>query len=941
MHQGTLMSRRLPAWVVAAIAVGMAVGCGRNEDEPARGTRGGPPPAQAASRASAALTRSGAAASLAPAPSPVSPPPADLPAGPPLGVTLTTTGPLYQPMALSSGVPFPRGQLASLSHLRLEAPDGTVLPAQFTPLAQWPDGSYKVVLVTAPVDASPVTQSLMLRSDPSTPVPAPQTPLRVSDEQDAIVITTGPAQVRISKTRFSLFDQAWVDTDGNGRFDDAEAVLSGPGDIFLLDGKGGTEFRATAESKPQVTLEESGPMRAVVRAAGWLRDDRGRPMSAFIVRLTAYAGQDAIRVDYTLVDPREESDVEAHRTGPAFQAAGYGIRLPLALGEPAQGLFGGDRFQGYQAFGGPLGESQYLYQQGDFNYVDGALKPFTFYYEGVGKGERADGWVDASDSRRGVAAMVRYFWEQFPKELAIEQRQLIVYLHPTRATMEPDQEPPGGWSKRYRRPKSLYFHREGGAKTYQLLFRFHAGQGDPAVLQGLYDTFKDSPRLMPSPAWLCRSGVFGDLIEAGDWSAGHDASLLRDVYDRSIEQHRREGSLALPFGWRDFGDRVRPGWTGDRNGVRIPGFYNDTHVGATTFLLQYLRTGDPRWYELGEIATRHWMDLDVSHSNRLGYWKRDGKPVGFGPGEGLMIKHDMIDHDARNMHWGHAHISGLVEYYFLTGDQRAYEVLREVGDWWANAAPVFFKTPIAKPHVAEAERDFGWPLFVLNKAYQATGDRRYHEAAAQVMRHLIEWWQQPSDHYINGQNVGHNDWRKGTGWWHMWPRQDNSPAPPKGQILYNGTNPWMAGPLLSAVITFHEADRELQLVDDALTEQMLLQTMNYVVKWGWHPEKRYFMYSEAARDTDGGWNHLLYPLAYCARRVQAGVEHPEWYDTAPQWLEIAQRAYRDAQVIKPRSSTDLGFYGYEMIFPPDFFTIMHELEQSPAGPPAPPADPRP
>jgi hypothetical protein len=929
-----MIARHASGRLVSALALLalLVAGCGRREEE-------SPPPPAPAPRAAKLDPRLKVAAFVPPAP-PVAPSAktlASLPPGPPLGVTLTTTGPVWHATVLSSGIPFPRGQVASIEHLRLEGPGGAAIPAQFAPLAWWPDGSLKAVLLTAPVDASQAIQSFMLRSDPSQPAPPVQTALRVEEQSDAIVVTTGPTRFRVGRRRFALFDQAWADRNADGQFDDAEALLRGPGDLFLLKAGQEGEYRASADPKPEVVVEESGPVRAVIRASGWLRDGLGQPYTAFLVRITAFAGQEAVRVDYTLLDPREERDVEAHRQAPALEVAGYGLRLPVALGEPAQGLFGGDPLKGYQAFGGPLVPSQFLYQQGAFNYVDGVLRPFSFYYDGIAQGERADGWVDASDERGGVAAMVRRFWEQFPKELAIVDRDLIVYLHPPRATTEADVEPPGGWSKRYRRPKSMYFLREGGAKTYQLQFVFHRGQGDADALGAMYDTLQDGPRLMPSTAWMCRSGVFGDLAESGADTEGYDSNLLNGIYEPSIGSRRHTGSPALLYGWRDYGDRLRPGWDAVSDGLRIPAFYNDTHIGAHVFFIHYLRTGDLRWYELGEMASRHWMDLDVSHANRLGYWKRDGKPVGFGPGEGYLIKHDVLDHACRNLHLGHAHLSGLVEYYLLTGDQRAYQVIREVGDWWAKSAPGFFSVPISKPHWAEAERDFAWPLFVLNEAYRATGDAAYHHAAARIVRHLIEWWQTPSDHYVNGQVVGRNDPRQGTGWWAMYPRSDNSPAPPAGKTLYNGTNPWMAGALLSAVIKFHEADRDLGLVDDALTETMLLQCMNYVVKHGWNPERRFFIYSEAARDTDGGSTGLMYPLAYGWRRLQQGVEHPEWYDTAPLWREIAEAAYRNAGQGGPRGTTDAGFYGYETIFPADFFRIMQELRRAESAAPQEPA----
>jgi hypothetical protein len=403
---------------------------------------------------------------------------------------------------------------------------------------------------------------------------------------------------------------------------------------------------------------------------------------------------------------------------------------------------------------------------------------------------------------------------------------------------------------------------------------------------------------------------------------------MDDMYVPSAKN--RDCSLLFMYGWRDYGDRLRPGWASvTSNNVKVPSYYNDTHVGAMNFFHQYLRTMDKRWWELGEIASRHWMDIDVSHCNRKGYWDQSSAAGGrLGPGEGMMINHEVIDHDCRNIHPGHAHLSGLPDLYLLTGDKRSLEVINEVGSWWTAMASLMFKTPIDSPHEAEAERDFGWPLFTMLEAYRATGTTKYLQGAAQEIKHLIAWWQTPSNHYQNGVVVSKNDYRQGTGWWYMYPRCDNSPAPtqnPDGSfaVLWNGTNPWMAGPLIANVMRFREYNADVNLAADSTLRDMVLQTLQYVTAYGWNDSAKFFSYCEAAHDADGGYNHLLYPLINgWADYSKGGLAHPAWFAGAPKWLTIATDAYNDYRTVKNRSSTSLGFYGYEIVYPLDFFTLM-------------------
>lgn len=149
---------------------------------------------------------------------------------------------------------------------------------------------------------------------------------------------------------------------------------------------------------------------------------------------------------------------------------------------------------------------------------------------------------------------------------------------------------------------------------------------------------------------------------------------------------------------------------------------------------------------------------------------------------------------------------------------------------------------------------------MVNSLYKATGDTKYLKSSAHIVNHVIGWWQQPSDHLVAGEVIGKNDWTKGTGWWYMYPRCDNCPGG------YNGCNPWMAGSLISAIINFYEFDKEYHFTNHDFVREMLLQTMNYVVKYGWRDDWKFFIYSEAARDSDGGGTLLFFPLIYCYKR---------------------------------------------------------------------------
>jgi hypothetical protein len=314
--------------------------------------------------------------------------------------------------------------------------------------------------------------------------------------------------------------------------------------------------------------------------------------------------------------------------------------------------------------------------------------------------------------------------------------------------------------------------------------------------------------------------------------------------------------------------------------------------------------------------------------------------------------HNNEDHQVRNMHWGHAHVSGLSDLYLLTGDKRAFEVLGEIANWWKFVTPYFFKTPFDKTVYREAERDYAWPLYVMNEWVRVTGDATYQQqTAGQLVNYLIQWWQTPMNHigYNPATNtisssavVNVNSAANGTGYWTMYHMDNDSTgcSATAPNICPDGVNPWMAGPLLSSLIKFYEQDKLMAAagkgagISYATLEDMMFQGMNYIVKYGYsnatdgNGQKIGFVYSEVTRTYSGGHTLLDYPLAYLDRlykqRLAAGaVPHPEWYDTEASWSTIASGYYQGFLNTHVGANTQsYGFYGYEMVMPVDFFKIM-------------------
>ncbi|WP_163999502.1 InlB B-repeat-containing protein [Pyxidicoccus caerfyrddinensis] len=841
-------------------------------------------------------------------------------------------GPTAEKVPLRTGVPLPRGALSDLSALRLETGDGSQeVPAQFDAISRWPDGSIKVALTHLVADLGEARSYRVAYGPGVVRAALPRNVAVAGSPSTELTVDTGLVKFAVSSK--GVLTRLWRDANGNGTFDAGEQLIDA-GDLFMVNAYDNLEYTASAATDAVVTVEESGPMRAVIKAQGSLTNGSGARLMKYLVRYYAHQGSDKVDLEVSVIDDRLEANVENTPTSFAIAARALGMRWHYLSDSAADYRFGGE---GGAAYGAKVSGEHYLLQKGQFHFEDGNDLGHTFSYSGVGTGAKAAGWVALDSGSRHLALMVRDFWQQFPGELSVNGNTLTASLFPARAGGTETAQPVlSGVS--YRRAESMYFARPGGAKTWQLRLASSGGTPTTSTLHALNDSYqRHRLELMASPAWYAASGVFGDLNvgTASGAAKGYDAHLMQGIYEKSIDQS--DGNATM-FGWRDYGDRLRPGWALEINDVRVPSFYNDTHVGANNFFTQFLRSGDPRWFQLADISTRHFMDLDVSHGPRAGYWATGGMPQP--AGEVHAINHENVDHQVRNLHWGHAHVSGLSHSYLLTGDKRALDVLTEIANWWKFVSPYFFKRPFnAADRYREAERDYSWPLYVMNEYVRVTGDATYHkDVAGGLVSYLIQWFKTPLNHVgynpatgsVSNTVLGVNDAAQGTGYWTM-TKMDNNAG-------YNatGTNPWMAGALIANLIKFREADAQFSAagkasgVSEPVLIDMLLQGLNYVVKHGYDSNKKYFVYSEVTRDYSGGDNHIIYALGYLDRlykqELAAGrLANPGWYDTRSTWSTIAARRYDELQdMVATADTQSYGFYGYEIVYPADFFTVMKD-----------------
>ena len=103
----------------------------------------------------------------------------------------------------------------------------------------------------------------------------------------------------VKKTSFALFDRVVLLDEGK------EVPLAGPGacgkGFTITTEKRGT-FSTGNDADCKLRVEDAGPLRATIVAEGKHKNDKGEALFDYQVRIYAYAGSRAVRVQYVFTN---------------------------------------------------------------------------------------------------------------------------------------------------------------------------------------------------------------------------------------------------------------------------------------------------------------------------------------------------------------------------------------------------------------------------------------------------------------------------------------------------------------------------------------------------------------------------------------------------------------------------------------------------------------
>ncbi|GMA27869.1 Tat pathway signal sequence domain protein [Arenivirga flava] len=622
--------------------------------------------------------------------------------------------PAWLPAGATWGLPLPRGTVADAAGLRLTDPSGAAVPAQFWPLATWPDGSLKWAGAAIGAGRPPAACSVVL-ADCRDEAEAAQ-PVAVDETPAGVVVRNGVIRIEIAAPGES--DGALLRRVQRGSTTVAEHLRLVSSVQHELPELGGGQRHPYSSRLDRVTVEQRGPIRCVVRLDGVHRADDGvRTWLPFTVRVVLAAGSDRIRIVHSFVwdgDPQADFLTGLGVTvGVPLRAGLHDRHLRFAgddggfLAEAVRGVTGLRRDPGAGVRRAQVaGEATAPVEEWDARVAErlhlvpawsdatlAQLSPDGYVItkrtgEGhawvrAGAGRRSEGLVSLSDPEGGIGLGVRGFWQSYPAQLDV--RGMATASATVTAWLHAPQAPPmdlrfyhdglgqtdhaeqlEGLEITYEDYEPGFGDAHGIARTHELVLVAHAATPG---LQRLALDVRDlhaPPLLQPTPQHLHAAGVFGDWapvdrLEPARAEIEDSLDALLDFYLGQVEQRRW-------YGFWDYGD-VMHSYDLDRHAWRydVGGYAWDNSELSTDLWLwySYLRSGRADVFRLAEAMTRHTGEVDVYH---LGRWA------------GLGTRHGV-------QHWGcsakQLRISSPIYrriFHYLTADERVGDLLDELVD---------------------------------------------------------------------------------------------------------------------------------------------------------------------------------------------------------------------------------------------------------------------
>ena len=648
------------------------------------------------------------------------------------------------------GMPFPKGILQQYNQLEIKNPSDKTLPFQATPLAHWSDGSIQWALLEFFVQADPnskVRYHVDVLKAPALLSDRDKKKIIINEKDKTITISTGEATFEISQGVFKPFQNVFAE----GK----RLLPEGGTKLRLIDSKG-TRWIPVPKTFRWIA---KGPIRVCLRIDGHFSSDGKQTSVLFTALLDFWAGSSFCSLTFQIHNPRT-----ALHPGGLWDLGDPGsiyfrdlslmipledplasVRVSTEIGKRVRSFAQSDMLLYQDSSGGDQWDSpNHIDSHGKLTVSFQGYKLWSIDPNGkklIKEGKRANPYFKVNASEGCVSGGILDFWQNFPKALSVKSNFFRISLFP--------QESPG-----------LFELQGGERKTHTIFLDFGLYSNNTIIPQ-----FMSPLKVSIDPIWVKKTKAFPYLVpELEDPNHAYLDYIKRVIEGPDSFFTKRE--VIDEYGWRNFGDLYADHEAVNHKGLHpFISHYNNQYDFIYGAAAHFLRSSDKRWYDLMVQAAKHTMDIDIYHTdkdksayNHGLFWHTDHYREA-GRATHRTFTRDGLNKKQTSQYGGgpcneHNYTSGLLQYYYLTGDIFAREAVLELASWildmdngsnaiWAiiDDGPTGLASQTVSSDYHGPGRGAGNSINALMDAYRLTGHRPYMSKAEELIQRCIH----PSD----------------------------------------------------------------------------------------------------------------------------------------------------------------------------------------------------
>lgn len=692
------------------------------------------------------------------------PPPASAAAAERLPVTVKNPHPFpVRAHLVTNGFPFPQGAIAHSGQVRLLA-NGQEIPAQIKTTAWWPDQSVKWILVSFLTGDIAAGGSAEYTLEYGANVSRQPDGAALAALVDGLPVVAGAAPISFNPAGELVTPQQ------------QPCRL----DIRLQD----TGLLSQPETAV-FTLEDNGPVRAVIKSTRQFKHPGGEPAFLLETRYVVAKNSPAVQVRQTFIVQGKDAYTLVEDMSLTIPAA-----TPAAAWTAS--IENGDAV--------PITKDG-LHQRFDHEYLAGT--------------QPVNGRLTGAAIAAGQLVTLRNFWQNYPKAFNADNDALRLSLCPDFAAGLYDAFPfeKEGHHLYFYLLNGVYKFKAGMAKTDE----FQLGWGVGADTADRLARLHQRPLLaVAPPSWYCDSKAFYPLAERNP----EQFKYYEETIDRKIAAYAAAREKQRDYGLMNFGD-----WYGERGA----NWGNSEYDTQSALLLQFARSGNEDAFFLADDMEKHNRDVDTVHwsgpNDRLspgavlvhqmghvGGFYTESVPGTLGiPRAGASVSHS----------WNEGHFY----HYFLTGDVRSRDTALAIAD-------NYILTDLRQPYHFTSCRVPGWHLIINASTLAATGNPYYLNASRVIIDRVLELQDKtpfpvPEYQLENGRRT-----HQLGGWSRMM-----VPGHCHCEPRHRGNANFMVAVLLSGMKYYHD------VTDDPKVKDAIIAGAKYLMEECYSEEARGFRYT--------------------------------------------------------------------------------------------------